>query len=83
MGIAAAFFFRAVDEKGQLFENDRQFVEELRKNGIDHVLRDICGLNPGEHDGLLTLIKRAHKLLARWDRSTGLGQHLRGEYPEA
>ena len=80
LGIAAAFFFRAVDENGQLFENDRKSIEELERHGMDHILRNVCGLNPTGHGELITLIKHAHRLLNQWDRSISLGQHLREEY---
>ena len=81
LGIAAAFFFRAVDEGGQLFENDGKFVEELRQHGMAHMLKNVCGLDPKEHGELVTLITRAHKLLSEWHRSTSLGRYLHEKYP--
>ena len=63
LGIAAAFFFRAVDENGQLFENDRQFSRELEQNGVDRILQDVCGLHLEEHRKLATLIKDAYGTL--------------------
>ena len=63
LGIAAAFFFRAVDEKGELFENDRKFVQQLEQNGMDSILRDVCGLNPDEHGELIALIKKSYTFL--------------------
>ncbi len=72
LGIAAAFFFRAEDENGKLFENDRKFVEELTRHSVDQMLSNICGLNPQEHGELMTLIKRAHKFLIGWDRNVSL-----------
>jgi mannitol-1-phosphate 5-dehydrogenase len=79
LGTAAAFFFRAVDENGQLFENDTKFAEELERYGMDHVLRNICGLDPLEHGELIALIKHARGLLVEWDRDTNLARHLRGK----
>ena len=67
LGIAAAFFFRAGDENGQLFANDRSFAQELEQCGIDHVLRDVCGLAPKKHKKLATMIRDAHRLLVSWD----------------
>jgi len=80
LGIAAAFFFRAVDEKGDLFDNDGKFIEELEQHGMDHILQSICGLNSGEHEELITLIKNAHALLVEWDRSVDLCQYLQRKY---
>jgi len=65
LGIAAAFFFRAVDEKGDLFENDRKFVQQLERHGMDNILRDVCGLNYDEHGELIALIKNAYALLIK------------------
>ncbi len=67
LGIAAALFFQARDENGELFENDRQFAQELTQHGIDHVLKVVCGLDAEKHEDLVTLIKCAHELLAVWD----------------
>ena len=80
LGIAAAFFFRSVDENGQLFGNDRQFVENLQAHGMDYMLQNVCGLNPSKHKELITLIEHAHKLLVAWDRNINLGKHLHGKY---
>ena len=79
MGIAAAFFFRAMDENGQLFENDRKFVRELERCGVDHVLTSICGLDPKEHEQLIILIQHAHRLVIGWGREISLHQQLNGE----
>ena len=76
LGIAAALFFRAGDENGQLFENDRQFAGELDQHGVDHALKVVCGLDAEAHEDLATLIKCAHELLIAWDHSAGLSQHL-------
>jgi mannitol-1-phosphate 5-dehydrogenase len=80
LGIAAAFFFRAVDENGQLFANDKQFVENLQAHGMDHILQNVCGLDTSNHEELIILIKHAHKLLVAWDHNINLARHLRGRY---
>jgi mannitol-1-phosphate 5-dehydrogenase len=56
LGVASAFFFRGVDEKGMMFESDRLFQEREASKGFDHVMKSVCGLqNPsalaviGEH----------------------------------
>ena len=78
LGIAASFFFRAGDEKGQLFENDRRFAGELAQHGVDHILRAVCGLDTERHEDLVALIKCAHELLVAWDYGTDPGQYPGG-----
>ncbi|MCC6446037.1 MAG: mannitol-1-phosphate 5-dehydrogenase [Armatimonadetes bacterium] len=46
LGIAAALRFRAADEKGQPFPQDREFIEKLEAEGIDAVLASVGGLKP-------------------------------------
>jgi mannitol-1-phosphate 5-dehydrogenase len=75
LGIAAAFMFRAVDEKGQMFENDKKFVEDLKNNGLDYTLKTICGLDAIEHKELIILIKHAYGLLDAWENN--IAHHLR------
>lgn len=67
LGIAGAFMFRAVDEKGQMYENDRKFMDDLEKNGMDYMLNSVGGLNQSEHKELIILIKHAYALLEAWD----------------
>jgi len=43
---------------------------------MDHILENVCGLNPEEHRELITLIKHAHLLMVGWDRNVNLGRHL-------
>jgi mannitol-1-phosphate 5-dehydrogenase len=76
LGIAAAFFFRAGDENGQIFEKDREFAQELEQHGIDHMLETVCGLGSEEYGGLMALIRNAHKSLVSWDQNTNPDQHL-------
>jgi mannitol-1-phosphate 5-dehydrogenase len=42
LGTACAVFFRATDEDGNIFKNDRIFHETESEKGIDHVLNNIC-----------------------------------------
>jgi len=75
LGVASAFMFRAVDEKGQMFENDKKFVEELEKQGMDSILKNVCGLDSNEHRELIILIKHAYALLDAWE--SNIAHHLR------
>lgn len=77
LGIAAAFMFNAVDEKGQIFENDKKFLDELKENGLDYMLKNACGLNTNinEQKELIILIKHAYGLLDAWD--SNISHHLR------
>lgn len=77
LGIAAAMSFRVVDENGRPFEGDQKLIEEFERHGIDYILKNFCGLESREHDGLIDLIKQAHKNMVAWDRSTDLDHHLR------
>ena len=56
-GIAAALFFRAVDENGKVFDGDIKLLKDLEENGLDYILENICKLNPKEHGELIELIK--------------------------
>ncbi|HID95969.1 MAG TPA: mannitol-1-phosphate 5-dehydrogenase [Candidatus Latescibacteria bacterium] len=69
LGTAAAMLFRGKDRDGRLFKNDRRFAEEVYPRGIDHVLREICGLDPDKEQErrLMESIKRAHQFLRRRD----------------
>jgi mannitol-1-phosphate 5-dehydrogenase len=44
---AAAFAFHAADEQGRPFPADTAFHETLAAKGLDFVLKEVCGLNPG------------------------------------
>jgi mannitol-1-phosphate 5-dehydrogenase len=43
--VTAAFDFRAADENGRLFPADAAFAEEDYPRGIDHILKNVCGLS--------------------------------------
>ena len=45
---AAAMYFRAPDEQGNLFPTDQQFLDEIVPRGLDVVLREVCGLEPSQ-----------------------------------
>lgn len=75
LGIAGAFMFRAVDEKGQMFENDKKFMDELESQGLDYMIKKYCGLNQNEHKELIILIKHAYALLDAWE--SNIAHHLR------
>lgn len=59
-GIAAALFFRAVDENGKPFDGDTKLLNDLKEHGLDYILGNVCGLNSSEYGGLIELIKRAY-----------------------
>lgn len=69
LGAAAAIFFRAKDEKGELYEKDRVFVEEVYPRGIDCILKEVCGLNLEKEKGIIQGIKEAYKLLVENPKS--------------
>ena len=43
--LAAACYFRAADEHGQLFPADAAFAQNLQTHGLDWVLREVCKLS--------------------------------------
>jgi len=63
LGIGAAMLFRATDEKGELFEKDREFAEKVYPRGVDHVLGHICQLRPdtGAERKAIEIIKKHHE----------------------
>ncbi len=77
LGIAAAFMFRATDEKGKMFENDEKFASELKKHGLDFMLRNVCELDMKitDHKDLAILINHAYGLLEAWN--SNVAHHLR------
>lgn len=77
LGIAAAFMFRAEDEKGKMFEDDWKFASELKQHGLDFMLKNVCGLDMKivDHKDLAVLINHAYGLLDAWE--SNLAHHLR------
>jgi len=58
-GIAAAFRFRAVDEKGQPFPADAVFLQRVQDGGLRQVLVEHCGLEPARDADPITRIEQA------------------------
>jgi hypothetical protein len=44
MAIACSFFFKGVDEEGNMYENDRVFHEREASRGLKHLLKTVCGI---------------------------------------
>jgi hypothetical protein len=53
LAIASGLSFKAVDEKGNLFDGDRLFHEREIVKGFDHVMKAVCGLEDAEMPGLI------------------------------
>jgi mannitol-1-phosphate 5-dehydrogenase len=53
LAIASGLFFKAVDDKGKLFDGDRLFHESETVKGFDHVMKTVCGLEDAETLGLI------------------------------
>lgn len=45
---AAGMRFRAVDENGEMYENDRDFANHVYPEGAEYVLREVSGLQAGD-----------------------------------
>jgi len=60
VGTAAAMFFRAKDEKGNLYFKDKLFADEIYPRGIDYILKEVCGLDPVKDRSLFRKIKEAY-----------------------
>jgi len=65
LGTASALLFKAVDEEGNPFENDRVFHEREMSRGIDRVLRRVCSL---EDTPIIALIKEYHAQIVQGNR---------------
>ena len=63
LAIAAGFFFRALDEKGELFPKDRTFHADKKMHGIGFILDNVCGLDSKKDETLRTLIEEAYEFL--------------------
>ena len=42
-------YFRAVDESGDMFERDIEYVEKYFKKGIEYILVNVCGFSKEKH----------------------------------
>ncbi len=51
--LVCGFYFRAVDESGDMFEKDIEFVEKYFKKGIGHILANVCGFSKEKHRGII------------------------------
>ncbi len=54
--IAAALRFKAADENGEMFPPDRDFHERLKREGVERVLADHCGLSAPEIQQVLNAV---------------------------
>jgi mannitol-1-phosphate 5-dehydrogenase len=50
--LVCGFHFRATDESGTLFPKDTEFIQHV-KQGIPHVLANICGFDPIKHQRVI------------------------------
>lgn len=51
--LVCGFFFRATDESGAMFDRDIEFVTKFFKNGIEHVLVNVCGFDKSKHKDII------------------------------
>jgi len=67
LGTAAAMLFRATDENGQLFPEDKRFVEEIYPKGLEHVLQNVCRLDPdtAEERTVMKNVKKTYEFLSQ------------------
>ena len=56
--LVCGFYFRAVDESGDMFEKDIEFVEKYFKKGIGHILANVCGFSKEKHRGIIWKCKK-------------------------
>jgi len=66
LGVACAMFFQAKDEKGQVYESDREFHEREVFRGIEHVLKSISKLEDTE---IINLVKKYYDTLKTGERN--------------
>jgi mannitol-1-phosphate 5-dehydrogenase len=66
--------FRQVDEAGNMFPDDRDFVELYNQGGIMHILRVICGFNDIGHPEVLLKAKITDEEISR---SSDIRKHLK------
>jgi len=76
LAIAAGFFFRATDEKGELFSKDRTFHDNKKMHGITFILDNVCELDRHRDKRLRTLIEGAYEFLCRAKRNSEKAQFL-------
>ncbi|MDD5687826.1 MAG: mannitol-1-phosphate 5-dehydrogenase [Elusimicrobia bacterium] len=49
-----AMFFRAKDEKGEMFARDKEFVTAYFDKGVEYILENLCGLDPEKNAGVFS-----------------------------
>jgi mannitol-1-phosphate 5-dehydrogenase len=47
--LLCGFYFRAVDEEGNLFPSDIKFIEFFKKHDIEKTLEKVCNFNRRDH----------------------------------
>ena len=62
LGIASAFFFKAKDENGKMFDNDAKFFQELDSKGLKRMIGDVCGFN---EEGLILFIEDIYRKIEK------------------
>jgi mannitol-1-phosphate 5-dehydrogenase len=64
---AAAMYFRATDEHGELFPADLEFAEKVLPRGLEYVLSTVCNLSTTDGLDLLArqMIASAHQRLSQ------------------
>ena len=68
MATACALFFDAVDENGNVTENDRLFHEHESSRGVVHVLEHVCRI---EDEAVSELIALYHRAINEGNRELG------------
>ena len=53
--------FSAKDEAGNFFPGDMELLKTLKKEGLDYVLINICGLNRKTDSGVIHMILATHQ----------------------
>ncbi|MEM2094420.1 MAG: hypothetical protein QXI32_03890, partial [Candidatus Bathyarchaeia archaeon] len=82
LGTAAAMLFRATDEHGRLFPEDKRFVDEIYPKGVDYVLQNVSKLEPSNaaEKRIMESIKRTHKHLIQNPTNSFLYEELAKSY---
>ncbi|UCB45214.1 MAG: mannitol-1-phosphate 5-dehydrogenase [Spirochaetota bacterium] len=65
LGIACALFFKAVDENGNMFEQDLMFHKKEVSRGVDHVLSHVCNIKDKD---VVDNVKRYYSELTKEER---------------
>jgi mannitol-1-phosphate 5-dehydrogenase len=65
-GVAAALYFKAVDDSGKMFDRDRAFHEMEMSRGLHHVLSNICKIHA---KGVYSIIEKYYSLIERGEKN--------------